>query len=916
MNNKKYDIFISWHDDQKDNSLPYSKAVAYEYKNFIELVFNGAINVFCSAVDIIGNWRKNLEEQLRDCDYAIFVITDNAIESGWLHAEYGAFMMKAIMKNTNPDYTTLFPICELKNNNIEIQFKGPIKDLQIFYPVCENDSIKEITYKTKFKELLLSIPINHPNFNSLFESNFDIFRKRIKYCKDSGTASYGYLNQLLGYQYQQTQEPQKTPEQQIVNNVESLNITTQEKELNSLLYFRSQTDIVEREDVIGKIKERLNNHAVVNVIGMGGCGKTTITYSFYNNYKNNFNQITGVVINNDFYEDFNKKFTNDLGAVLSKIDIVINNEKIKFEKLDQIWKFQVIVQILKLYNTKGEMFNLLIVDVNENCKYDTVENALKILRKELNNKWRILVVSRELVNPNETVTVNLYTLKQIDGEILKKIFSHYLKDKDKFYQFSDDEYKALFDKIGYLPLLVEQLAYFLVEATKIYSFDSIMKQLGDKVLHSHFADEKLIKSEIYEKDYEIIGDFLSRLMSFKDRLSPNQKNIAKFFMMWPAEYYSTDLIEKMTGYENLDKTLNRLAVKCVLDKKLNSNGYETFKMHGLIAQSFRDQVFTKEENKEYRDFKSYLSNIDINNKILKECYSFSLANFASFNEKYLLEKARQYSESSIYETAFKILFVKLMHKNISNVDIYKIIVGIKDDNNIPESKKNETADQLYYTWLDSLPNTQLVPVQTDTDGNIIISIEDETITMIKVLDEENNIYYIAQTLVTQSLWKTIMDYNPSDISIGIEDNYPVNNVCWYECLEFIIKLTQKTGLKFCFPTEKQWLFAAQGGKDNKNTYCGSNNIDEVAWYDDNSEEQMHPVASKLANELKIYDMTGLVREWLQDSEFNYRKLGQLTRVLRGGAWNFSAEECQITNRWSIVPTLLRNNIGLRLAIQT
>ena len=57
-----------------------------------------------------------------------------------------------------------------------------------------------------------------------------------------------------------------------------------------------------------------------------------------------------------------------------------------------------------------------------------------------------------------------------------------------------------------MPLLVEQLAYFLVSVSEPYDFDKIMRKLGDKVLHSDFANKKLKKGERYEKEYEIIAN--------------------------------------------------------------------------------------------------------------------------------------------------------------------------------------------------------------------------------------------------------------------------------------------------------------------------------------------------------------------------------------------------------------------------
>ena len=184
-------------------------------------------------------------------------------------------------------------------------------------------------------------------------------------------------------------------------------------------------------------------------------------------------------------------------------------------------------------------------------------------------------------------------------------------------------------------------------------------------------------------------------------------------------------------------------------------------------------------------------------------------------------------------------------------------------------------------------------------------------------------YYIGQTEVTQELWETVMGSNPSSNQSNPKN--PVDNVSWDDIVnDFLPKLNKFTGQTFTLPTEAQWEFAARGGdKSQGYKYSGSNNIDEVAWYDINSNEQTHPVGQKLPNELGIYDMSGNVWEWCSDwyggysSETQVNPTGPVSgpyRVLRGGNFNGNARNCRLSCRNSNTPGSRSIHYGFRLAL--
>jgi formylglycine-generating enzyme required for sulfatase activity len=182
-------------------------------------------------------------------------------------------------------------------------------------------------------------------------------------------------------------------------------------------------------------------------------------------------------------------------------------------------------------------------------------------------------------------------------------------------------------------------------------------------------------------------------------------------------------------------------------------------------------------------------------------------------------------------------------------------------------------------------------------------------------------FYIGKYEVTQAEWKAIMGNNPSGFS-GC-DSCPVERVSWDDVQEFIRKLNAKTGKNYRLPTEAEWEYAARGGKHSKGyKYSGSNSIENVAWYYGNSGKKTHPVGTKQANELGIYDMSGNVYEWCQDWYGGYSKGSQTNpagassgsdRVLRGGSWYLNPRYVRVSNRLYFTPAYRYINLGFRLA---
>ena len=182
-------------------------------------------------------------------------------------------------------------------------------------------------------------------------------------------------------------------------------------------------------------------------------------------------------------------------------------------------------------------------------------------------------------------------------------------------------------------------------------------------------------------------------------------------------------------------------------------------------------------------------------------------------------------------------------------------------------------------------------------------------------------YSIGQTEVTQELWTAVMGSNPS-YHQG-QANLPVENICWIDAKVFISRLNAVTGQQFRLPTEAEWEYAAKGGSYfSSSAYSGGDDLDKVAWNNNNSNGITHPVATRRSNAMGIYDMSGNVWEWLEDfygdlpENGAHNPRGQAysgSANHRGGCYN-SLADCAILHRGNSYGCLdAHEYLGFRLA---
>jgi formylglycine-generating enzyme required for sulfatase activity len=202
-------------------------------------------------------------------------------------------------------------------------------------------------------------------------------------------------------------------------------------------------------------------------------------------------------------------------------------------------------------------------------------------------------------------------------------------------------------------------------------------------------------------------------------------------------------------------------------------------------------------------------------------------------------------------------------------------------------------------------------------------------------------FFVGTTPVTGAFWAHVTgsDANPATRAAG---QLPATDVSWDDVTRpggFLDRINQSPvraelaaqlaagDYAFRLPTEAEWEYAARGGPRWQDgfQFSGSNDPDEVAWYDRRHGDHTQLVARKAPNQLGTYDMSGNVWEWCQDvftrnvadipCDGRAFEGENVERVLRGGCFHNWAVHCTVSKRYEIGRMYHDGCIGFRLVLQ-
>jgi formylglycine-generating enzyme required for sulfatase activity len=211
-------------------------------------------------------------------------------------------------------------------------------------------------------------------------------------------------------------------------------------------------------------------------------------------------------------------------------------------------------------------------------------------------------------------------------------------------------------------------------------------------------------------------------------------------------------------------------------------------------------------------------------------------------------------------------------------------------------------------------------------------------------------FFMSEFLIAQAHWIAVAQMPQIDIKLEDAPAYfkgtdrPVENISWFEAVEFCERLSKHSGRRYRLPTEAEWEYACRAGSKTP-FYFGETVTTDLANYEGTDtldgkwsgsygrgskgiyREQTTPVNTFSPNAFGLYDMHGNVWEWCLDHwHHNYQGAPtdgsawlsndrNANRLLRGGSWNYNPRDCRSASRYNVPPVLRNFNFGFRVVCE-
>ena len=349
------------------------------------------------------------------------------------------------------------------------------------------------------------------------------------------------------------------------------------------------TGLMSRDKEVDILFNEITNNRFFNLIGVGGSGKSSLAYLMMQKHKESFNEIAYVVVNSQI---------SIKESIVSRLNETLN---LDFKENEDVYK-KIVFSLENNFQATNP--NLLILDFNEisNETKDFAKNINKLCPKH----WNVLMISREYIDPSENIGKKNLTHHQ-DTIFLKELFLK--RAGERYSTFAD--FDNLFTTIFYNPLLAEQLGFYLSKLPETKKIEQIKEILyGNK-----FKSKEMKGFAVQTNDSRsTIIDFLTKLIAYNsETLDQNEKELLRHFVLWQADFINYKVIKQLLkgvfdSYDDLDETLVKLSDRAILMTQSTDDGIIAYKLHGILAESLREQIDLSIEN--YPIYEQNIKQID------------------------------------------------------------------------------------------------------------------------------------------------------------------------------------------------------------------------------------------------------------------------------------------------------------------